>query len=97
MLLDCLRTMEGKPGTRAPSWVGPGLPSYDRGLQSSRSHGESTTSRDGVGVGVDMQGFPSLVLGIFILLPAGGDKRQVLGITAFFKGWKHMLPKIKAK
>ena len=25
-----------------------------------------------------MRGFPSLVLGIFILLPAGGDKRQVL-------------------
>ena len=31
-----------------------------------------------------MRGFPSLVLGIFILLPAGGDKRQVLRSTFLF-------------
>ena len=50
VLLDCLLLpMEGMPATRrtdsGSAWVGPGLPSCDRRLHSSRSHGESTTSR----------------------------------------------------
>ena len=88
--------MEGKRGPERLAGSDQVLvPSCDRGLQSSRSHGESTTSRHGVGVGVDMQGFPSLVLGIFVLLPAGGDKRQVLGITVFSRGGKKCYQKLR--